>query len=53
MFYGYLLDSIGLESTLLVFVLANLLLPITLVVNPALRHLKPPVRLEAAESVQG
>jgi MFS family permease len=53
MFYGYLLDSIGLESTLLVFVLANLLLPIMLAIIPALRNLKAPGRLEAAESVQG
>lgn len=44
MMYGFLLDGIGLQNTLILFVVLNLLVPISLIVNPYLRELKTPVR---------
>ena len=41
MVYGFLLDGIGLETTLILFVVANLLLPVTMAINPFLRNLHP------------
>lgn len=39
MMYGFLLDAIGLQATLILFVIANMLLPITLILNPYLKEL--------------
>jgi MFS family permease len=40
--YGYLLDGLDLETTLIIFVLANLLVPATMILNPILRNLNTP-----------
>lgn len=39
MMYGFLLDWIGLQATLVFFVIANLLVPIAFILNPYLKHL--------------
>lgn len=39
MMYGFLLDSIGLQATLVFFVIVNLLVPLSLIVNPYLRQI--------------
>lgn len=42
MMYGFLLDSIGLQSTLMIFVIANMLVPLSLILNPYLKELQRP-----------
>lgn len=42
--YGHLLDGIGLEPTLVIFVVANLIVMIAMALNPVLRHLTLPER---------
>lgn len=39
MMYGFLLDGIGLQATLIFFVVANLLVPISFILNPYLKEL--------------
>jgi len=45
--YGYLLDRIGLNATLTLFVIVNTALPIAMYLNPVLRNIRPPARPEA------
>lgn len=40
MIYGFLLDAIGLQSTLICFVIANLLVPVAFILNPYLKQIK-------------
>lgn len=42
MVYGFLLDGIGLEATLVLFVIVNLLVPLSMALNPAFRRLNKP-----------
>lgn len=44
MMYGYLLDAFGLQSTLVLFVVANMLVPIAFILNPYLKQLSRPNR---------
>lgn len=46
--YGYLLDRIGLDTTLVLFVFVNTALPVAMYLNPVLRNIRPPVRPMAA-----
>ncbi len=39
MIYGFLLDALGLETTLMIFVVVNFLVPIALIANPYLKQL--------------
>jgi MFS family permease len=50
--YGSLLDGIGLEATLVIFVLLNLLVPAQMILNPALRDLQPPAKAETGTPVR-
>ena len=43
--YGYLLDRIGLDATLVLFVIVNTALPIAMFLTPALRAIRPPTGL--------
>jgi MFS family permease len=40
--YGFLLDRVGLESTLAIFAIVNLLVPISMALAPVLRRIQPP-----------
>ena len=42
MMYGFLLDWIGLQATLIFFVIANMLVPLSLMLNPYLKQLNRP-----------
>jgi len=46
--YGYLLDRIGLDATLTLFVIVNTMLPIAMYLNPVLRNIRPPLKVNAA-----
>lgn len=48
MMYGFLLDWVGLQATLTFFVIANLLVPLSLILNPYLKELNRPT--ESTES---
>jgi MFS family permease len=50
--YGFLLDSIGLDSTLALFALANLLVPIAMALNPVLRNVEPPAHRNTPASTR-
>jgi hypothetical protein len=41
--YGYLLDRIGLDATLVLFVIVNTTLPVAMYLTPVLRNMRPPV----------
>jgi hypothetical protein len=52
--YGGLLSSIGIESTLVLFVALNALVPLTMLAIPTLRSIpKPKVEPEIVSAVTG
>ena len=42
--YGFLLDRIGLDATLVLFVIVNTTLPVAMYLTPVLRNIHPPAR---------
>jgi predicted MFS family arabinose efflux permease len=50
--YGFLLDRLGLETTLAIFAIANLLVPISMALIPALRAIGPPEREESHARIE-